>query len=308
MIWAEKYRPRTVEECVLPPKIKDAFKKFVADKNMPNLLLSGPAGIGKTSVAKAVLNECGFDHILINGSLKGNIDTLRNEIMAYASTTSFTGGRKYVILDEADYLNANSTQPALRNFMEEFSKNCGFILTCNFKNRLIDPLQSRCSTVDFTMTKDEKAACLVQFLKRVEWILESEKVPYDKPSVAKLITRHFPDFRKVLNDLQRYAANGKIDSGVLASMSDESFKRLVGFLKEKNFTEMRKWVAQNSDLEPHVIFRSLYDASHDLMVPASVPQMVIHLAEYDYKSAFVVDQEVNVVAALTEIMADCKWK
>lgn len=308
MIWAEKYRPRTVEECVLPPKIKDAFKKFVADKNMPNLLLSGPAGIGKTSVAKAVLNECGFDHILINGSLKGNIDTLRNEIMAYASTTSFTGGRKYVILDEADYLNANSTQPALRNFMEEFSKNCGFILTCNFKNRLIDPLQSRCSTVDFTMTKDEKAACLVQFLKRVEWILESEKVPYDKPSVAKLITRHFPDFRKVLNDLQRYAANGKIDSGVLASMSDESFKRLVGFLKEKNFTEMRKWVAQNSDLEPHVIFRSLYDASHDLMVPTSVPQMVIHLAEYDYKSAFVVDQEVNVVAALTEIMADCKWK
>jgi len=306
-LWVEKYRPKRISECILPTNLKVVFQEFVNKKNIPNLLLTGSPGVGKTTVARAMLEEVNADYIVINGSMNGNIDTLRNEIMQFASTVSFTGGRKYVILDEADYLNPNSTQPALRNFMEEFSNNCGFILTCNFKNRIIDPLHSRCSVVDFNIPKDEKMKLASQFLNRVNGILVHEDVDFDKKVVAELITKHFPDWRRVLNELQRYSATGSIDSGLLAENGDGSIKELVEHLKAKSFTEMRKWVAQNNDIDTTALFRKLYDTASTYLEARSVPQLVLLLADYQHKAAFVADHEINMVACFTEIMTDCEF-
>ena len=306
-LWVEKYRPSQIKDCVLPEELKKTFQEFVKKNYIPNLLLTGSPGVGKTTVARAMLQECNFDYIMINGSMNGNIDTLRTDIRNFASTVSLTGNRKYVILDEADYLNPQSTQPALRNFMEEYSKNCGFILTCNFRNRIIQPLHSRCSVIEFNVKGAEKADCARNFMSRVCNILDNENITYEKKVVASLITKHFPDWRRVINELQRYSASGHIDTGILVNIGDDNFNNLIKYLKEKNFKEMRKWVGQNTDIEPTVIYRKIYDYSNEKMKPNSIPQLVIHLAEYSYKSAFVADQEVNLVACLTEVMADCEW-
>jgi replication-associated recombination protein RarA len=307
-LWVEKYRPHTLDDVILPSETKKIFQQFVDQENIPNLLLSGSAGVGKTTVAKAMLDMLGADYIVVNGSLSGNIDTLRNEIMNFATTVSFSEGRKYVILDEADYLNPQSTQPALRNFMEEYSKNCGFILTCNFKNRIISPLQSRCSTVDFTYTKGDAPKLAGEFFKRVCSILEQENVPYEKAVVAEIIQKFYPDWRRVLNELQKYSATGKIDTGMLANSTEESFAALIGLLKEKNFSGMRKWVAMNVDSDPTALMRKIYDRSTEKLKPNSIPQLVLLIADYQYKAAFVSDQEVNLVAFLTQMMADCEFK
>jgi len=307
-LFVEKYRPHKISDCILPNNLKTVFQKFVDDKAIPNLLLSGGSGVGKTTVARAMLDEINGDYIIINGSMNGNIDTLRNDIRNYAATVSFTSDRKYVILDEADYLNANSTQPALRNFMEEFSSNCGFILTCNFKNRIIAPLHSRCSVIDFKIDASEKAELATQFLKRTYTILEAEGIEYDKRVVAQLITKFFPDWRRVLNELQRHAATGKIDAGILAQVADVDLKDIIKHLKERDFTSMRKWVAQNNAMETNTLFRKLYESAYDYLKPESVPQLVLILGDYQYKSAFVVDQEINIAACLTSIMADCQFK
>jgi DNA polymerase III delta prime subunit len=288
--------------------LKQTFQEFVDKGKVPNLLLSGGPGVGKTTVARAMLEEIGADYIIINGSMNGNIDTLRNDIMHFASTVSFAGGRKYVILDEADYLNPNSTQPALRNFMEEFSNNCGFILTCNFKNRIIEPLHSRCSVVDFIIPKQDKLVVGKSFFDRVKNILTEEKITFDKAVVAELVTRHYPDWRRVINELQRYSANGSIDSGILANTGDASIKELICHLKAKSFTEMRKWVAENSDTDTTTLFRKLYDASSVFLETRSIPQLIVLLADYQYKAAFVADHEINTVACFTEIMSSCEFK
>lgn len=307
-LWVEKYRPRTIADTILPPSLKAVFQQFVDDENIPNLLLAGRAGVGKTTVARAMLDELGADYIVINGSMHGNIDTLRVDILNFASTVSFSGGRKYVILDEADYLNPNSTQPALRNFMEQYSKNCGFILTCNFKNKLIEPLQSRCSVVEFTIPKAEKPKLAVLFYKRVIDILQKENVQFDSKAVAALIEKHFPDWRRVLNELQRYSATGKIDVGMLTNLQDESFDQLVGFLKNREFSNIRKWVGENSDIDVPTFFRKFYDRASDLMDPPSVAQLVLIIAKYQYQAAFVVDHEINLAACMTEVMVECTFK
>lgn len=306
-LWSQLYRPKTVEQCILPSDLKKVFQQFVDNGSIPNMLLTGRAGVGKTTIARAMLEQLECDYMIINGSMNGNIDTLRNDISQYASSMSLTGGRKYVILDEADYLNPNSTQPALRNFMEEFSKNCGFILTCNFKNRIIEPLHSRCTVIDFKIPNSEKARMATQFMKRVKGILENEKVQYEDAAVAELISKHFPDWRRVLNELQRYAATGKIDTGILVNVGDESFKNLFGMLKSKSFTQMRKWVGENSDIESSVLFRKIYDSASAYIKPASIPQLVLILGDYQYKAAFVADPEINIVACLTMIMTECEF-
>ena len=303
-LWVEKYRPNRLEDCILPDELKNTFQQFINQQNIPNLLLSGSAGVGKTTVAKAMLEELGADYIVVNGSLHGNIDTLRTEIMNFATTVSFSEGRKYVILDEADYLNPQSTQPALRNFMEEYSKNCGFILTCNFKNRIIEPLQSRCSVVDFLFPKKLAPSLAGSFFTRVKTILDEEQVKYDEKVLAEIIQRHFPDWRRVLNELQRYSVSGIIDIGILSNSSQNAFKSLIALLKGKQFSDMRKWVAQNIDSDPTSIMRQLYDSSSEVIKASSIPQLVLLIGEYQYKSAFVADQEVNLVAFLTQVMAD----
>lgn len=307
-LWVEKYRPKTIATTILPQDLKATFQKFVDDRNVPNLLLTGRAGVGKTTVARAMLEELDSDYIVINGSLNGNIDTLRNDIMNFASSVSLSGGRKYVILDEADYLNANSTQPALRNFMEEYSKNCGFILTCNFKNRIIDPLHSRCSVVEFKIPSAEKPKMAAGFYRRVMDILTQEGVQADGKVVAELITKHFPDWRRVINELQRYSATGKIDTGILADFTEDNFSSLINMMKNKNFTGARKWVAENVDIEYNVLFRRLYDQAHVLMTSGSIPQLVTILADYQYKAAFAADQEINIAACVAEIMVTAEWK
>ena len=307
-LWVEKYRPNRLEDCILPDELKNTFQQFINQQNIPNLLLSGSAGVGKTTVAKAMLEELGADYIVVNGSLHGNIDTLRTEIMNFATTVSFSEGRKYVILDEADYLNPQSTQPALRNFMEEYSKNCGFILTCNFKNRIIEPLQSRCSVIDFLFPKKLAPSLAGSFFTRVKTILDEEEVKYDEKVLAEIIQRHFPDWRRVLNELQRYSVSGIIDIGILSNSSQNAFKSLIALLKGKQFSDMRKWVAQNIDSDPTSIMRQLYDSSSEVIKPSSIPQLVLLIGEYQYKSAFVADQEVNLVAFLTQVMADVEFK
>lgn len=308
-LWVEKYRPKVVQETILPEGLKATFQQFVDQDNVPNLLLSGRAGVGKTTIAKAMLESMGSDYIIINGSMNGNIDTLRIEISNFASSVSFAGGRKYVILDEADYLNPNSTQPALRNFMEEYSKNCGFILTCNFKNRIIEPLHSRCSVIEFNIPNGEKAQMAQQFYKRVCHILNEEGVKYDNKAVASMVQSHFPDWRRCLNELQRYSATGSIDSGILKNQSADNIEKLFKLMKDKNFTEVRKWVAVNNDIDSSALYRYMYDIlPTKLKSTQSIADVIIILAEYQYKEAFVANPEINRVAALATIMAEADWK
>jgi len=275
---------------------------------LPNFLLCGTAGTGKTTVAKALCNEIGAEYMFINGSEESGIDVLRTKIKSFASSVSLTDAKKVVILDEADYLNPNSTQPALRAFIEEFSANCRFILTCNFKNRIIEPLHSRCAVIEFKIDNSEKKGIIVSFYKRVTQILKTEGIEFDQQVVAELISKHFPDYRRILNELQRYSVSGKIDTGILVNVSEESYKTLIKLMKEKDFTEVRKWVGKNSDADSGSLFRQLYDSSSATMEPASIPQLVLTLADYQYKAAFVADHELNIMAALTEIMANCKFK
>jgi DNA polymerase III delta prime subunit len=307
LLWVEKYRPARIEDCILPDGIKETFQEFVKRKEIPNLLLSGTAGVGKTTVAKALCNEVGCDYIIINGSDESGIDVLRNKIKNYASSVSLMGGRKVVIIDEADYLNPNSTQPALRGAIEEFASNCSFIFTCNFKNRIIDPIHSRCSVIDFKIN-GSKPKLATQLFKRIENILSQEKVEYDKEVVAAVITKHFPDNRRILNELQRYSVGGVIDKGILASVSDIQLADLLRALKEKDFASARKWVTNNLDNDPARIFRKLYDSLYESLKPQSVPQLVLILAKYQYQAAFVADSEINLIACLTEIMVDCEFK
>jgi DNA polymerase III delta prime subunit len=307
-LWVEKYRPKKIEDTILPAELKETFQQFVNQENIPNLLLNGPAGCGKTTVARAMLEELGCDYIIINGSMNGNIDTLRNEIKNFASAVSLSGGRKYVILDEADYLNANSTQPALRNFMEEYSKNCGFILTCNFKNRIIDPLHSRCTVIDFKIKKSELPTLATQMMKRLTGILIKENIEFDKAVVAEVLKKHFPDWRRVINELQRYSATGKIDSGILVNLQEVSLKELMNLLKGRDFTNMRKWVGENIDNDADVIYRKIFDQANQYLTTSSVPMVVLIIGKYQYQHAFAADTEINLVCCLTEIMMEAEWK
>lgn len=308
VLWVERYRPQVIADTILPEKTKEMFKKFVNDNNVPNLLLTGGPGVGKTTIAKAMLEELGCDYKIMNGSLNVNIDSIRYDISTYASSVSLQGGRKYVIFDEADYLNAANVQPALRNFIEEYSSNCGFIFTCNFKNRIIQPLRSRLSEVDFSIETNERPKLAMQFMKRVVQILQQENVEFDQNVVAKVIQKHFPDFRRVLTELQSYAASGKIDEGIFVNLKQESLDELFRLLKEKNFTEMRKWVAKNSDQDMNELFRRIYDMSADKIEMKSMPGFVVTLADYQYKANFVADLEVNMVAFLTEVMMEASFK
>lgn len=307
-LFVEKYRPKTVSETILPDNLKATFQQFVDQKNIPNLLLSGGPGVGKTTIARAMLEELECDYMIINGSLNGNIDTLRTTILNFASSVSLAGGRKYIILDEADYLNPNSTQPALRNFMEEFSVNCGFILTCNFKNKIIDPLQSRCSVVDFKISKDDKAKLALQFLKRTLEILKIENIEADKNVVAEVVKKYFPDWRRCLNELQRYSATGKIDTGILSDFQEITLKALLEAMKAKDFTSVRKWVAENSDMDSSTFYRKLYDTAASHFTPVGVAQLVLILGKYQYQEAFVADREINTAAMCVEIMLQADFK
>ena len=308
ILWVEKYRPNTIDDAILPSELKKTFSKFVTNGECPNLLLSGSAGCGKTTVAKAMLEQLGCTYMMINGSEESGIDVLRNKIKNFASTVSLEGGRKYVILDEADYLNPQSTQPALRGFIEEFSKNCGFILTCNFRNRIIEPLHSRCSTVEFRIPAEEKPQLAMDFMKRCGNILDSENVKYNKKVVASLIQKFFPDWRRVLNELQRYSASGEIDAGILVNLSEDSVKELLSFLKNKEFTNVRRWIVNNLDNDPSRIYRRIYDSLYDNLDNRTIPNAVLVLADYSYKSAFVADQEINLLACMTELMQNCEFK
>ena len=306
LLWTEKYRPQAIEDCILPERLKLPFQEYVNQKQIPNLLLSGGAGVGKTTVAKAMCHEIGCDYMVINGSDESGIDVFRTKIKNYASSMSLSGGRKVIIIDEADYLNPNSTQPALRNAIEEFAGNCSFIFTCNYKNRIIEPLHSRCAVIDFGLKNGEKAKMASAFFKRIQSILQSEKVEFDDKVIAELVKKHFPDFRRVLNELQRYSQFGKIDTGILSQISDVSTTEIVKFVSSKDFGSIRKWVASN-EIDSNTLFRKLYDAMYDTMKPQSIPQAVLILADYQYKAAFVADQEINTVACLTELMVNCEF-
>ena len=307
-LWVEKYRPNTIRDCILPDELKKTFGLFVQDKHIPNMILSGGPGVGKTTVAKAMIDEIGSTYMMINGSEESGIDVLRTKIKNFASTVSLEGGRKYLIIDEADYLNPQSTQPALRGFMEEFHKNCGFILTCNFKNRLIPPLHSRCSVVDFIIPNEQKPKLASRFFARVGDILNSEGVKFEPKAVAELMNKFFPDWRRVLNELQRYSASGQIDAGVLVNLSENNLNELYGYLKDKNITEVRKWVVNNLDNDPIHIFRRIYDSLYDYLDSSTIPHAVVILGEYQFKSAFVADQEINLLAFFTELMGQVKFK
>ena len=307
-LWVEEYRPKDVKSCILPKDLKDTFLEFIKKGDIPNLILSGGPGVGKTTIAKAVLDELNCTNIMINGSEESGIDVLRTKIKNFASTVSLHGGRKYIILDEADYLNPQSTQPALRGFMEEFHKNCGFILTCNYKNRLIPALHSRCGVVEFTIPNSEKPKLASQFFKRVEIILQEKNVKYDKRVIAEVINKHFPDWRRILNELQRYSVSGTIDAGILVNISEVNIKELMLSMKNKEFTNVRRWVVDNLDNDPVRLLKSIYDNMYEYVDGPSIPHVVVILGEYQYKSAFVADQEINLMACFTEIMARAKFK
>ena len=307
-LWVEKYRPSDVQSCVLPKQLKKTLLEFVAAGELPNVTFSGGPGVGKTTAAKALLDELGLTYMMVNGSEESGIDVLRTKIKNFASTVSLHGGRKYLILDEADYLNPQSTQPALRGFIEEFSANCGFILTCNYVNRIIPALISRCPTYDFSIPKDEKQELAGDFFKHSLEILKEENVNFEPKAVAALVQKHFPDWRRVLNELQRYSVSGNIDAGILVNIQSDNIKELMGHMKRKEFTDVRKWVVNNLDNDPVRLFRSLYDNLYDCVDGSTIPHVVVILGEYQYKSAFVADQEINTLACLTEIMARGKFK
>ena len=310
-LWVEKYRPNKIKDCILTEELKDTFSKFVDQGEIPNLLLTGTAGTGKTTVARALCEEIGADYIIINGSDEGRqIDTLRNKIKNFASTVSLTeeSNHKVVIVDEADYMNADSVQPALRNFIETFYNNCRFIFTCNYKNKILPALHSRCTVVDFRITNGQKVKTATALLKRLGKILKDEEIEFDKKVLAELIQKYYPDFRRTINELQRYSVRGKIDSGILFNLSEANHKELIAVLKEKRFNDMRKWVVQNLDKEPSSLFTGIYNVLYQYLNPQSVPQAVLIIAGYQYKAAFVADQEINTVACLTELMANCKFK
>ena len=307
-LWVEQYRPKDIESCVVPKTLKDTLTDFVSEGKLPNLILFGPPGVGKTTAAKALIEKINATYIMINGSEESGIDVLRTKIKNFASTVSLHGGRKYVILDEADYLNPQSTQPALRGFIEEFHKNCGFVFTCNYKNRLIPPLHSRCSVIDFSIPNSEKQKLASEFFKRVIAILQDQNIEYDKRVVAEVINKYFPDWRRVLNELQRYSVSGAIDAGILVDIAEVNIKELMHSMKNKEFTNVRKWTVNNLDNDPVRLFRRIYDNLYDYVDSNSIPHVVVVLGEYQYKAAFVADQEINLMACLTEIMARAKFK
>lgn len=307
-LWVEKYRPQTIDDCILPLSLKQTFKDMVAKGEPQNLLLSGTAGTGKTTVAKALCNEFKVDYIMINCSEDGNIDTLRTKIRQFASTVSFEGDRKkVVILDEFDYSNAQSIQPALRGAIEEFSNNCRFIITCNYKSRIIEPIHSRCTCIDFTIQQSDRTAICMELLNRCQYILKAEAIKSDPKILSKLIIKHFPDFRRILNELQRYSVSGVIDEGILVNVADTEIKNLISYMKAKDFSSVRKWVAMNVHLSHNDIFRKIYDNLFETMPKASIPQAILIIGEYQYKSAFVADQEINMVAFLVEMMLSCEF-
>lgn len=305
-LWVEKYRPKTIDDCILPKELKDYFLNVVRKGDIQNMLLCGTAGTGKTTVARALCEQLNCDYIIINGSEESGIDVLRTKIKSFASTVSFTGNTKVVILDEADYLNPNSTQPALRGFIEEFANNCRFIFTCNFKNRIIQPLHSRCAVIEFKIPNDERPKLAAQFFRRLSDVMSFESIKFDPKVMAKVVEKHFPDFRRTLNELQKYAQSGAIDEGILVNIGDANMNELVSSLKAKDWKKMRTWVVNNLDNDPVTLFRKIYDT----LIPLTnqVPQLVLTIADYQYKSAFVSDQEINLVACLTEVMASVELK
>jgi len=307
-LWVEKYRPKTIDQCILSDTIKGTLEDLVKEEKVPNLMFTGPAGVGKTTVARAICDMTNSDYIIINGSDEGRmIDTLRTKMTQFCSTISLQGGRKVVIIDEADYMNPDSVQPAMRGFIEKFADNCSFIFTCNYKNRIIEPIHSRCAVVDFTLPKSEKPAIAQQFMIRCGVILSEENVEHDKNVIAALINKHFPDFRRVLNEMQRYSTSGTIDSGILANIGELNLNQLVTALREKNFPNMRQWVTSNVDNDPASVYRKIYDKLYEVVDKGSIPQAVLIIADYQYKSAFVADQEINLVACLIELMAECEF-
>ena len=309
-LWVEKYRPKTIQECILPQSIKNTFQEFVEKGEIPNLLLSGPAGCGKTTIARALCEELGADYIIINGSDEGRfLDTVRNQAKNFASTVSLsqTGTHKVIIIDEADN-TTHDVQLLLRANIETFYSNCRFIFTCNYKNKLVEPLHSRCACIEFGLTKKQKPEIAAEFFKRLNGILDTERVQADTKVLFELINKHFPDWRRVLNECQRYSSSGRIDSSILAEFSDVKTSDLIRKLKEKNFTEVRKWVVSNLDNDPSIILRRVYEALTDTVVPPSIPVAVLIIAKYQYQIAFCADQEINLLAALTEIMCECEFK
>ena len=306
-LWVEKYRPHTIADCILPEEYKSTFQSYVDRKEIPHLLLCGGPGVGKTTVAKALCDEIGCDYLMINGSDESGIDTFRVKIKNYASSMSLGGGKKVIIIDEADYLNPNSVMPAMRGAMEEFAHNCTFIMTCNYKNRIIEPLHSRCAVIEFKLRKEDKPKMAMAFMKRASEILNIEKIPFDKAVLAEVVKKHFPDYRRVLNELQRYSVSGKIDSGILSSVADVSLNDLVTALKDQNFAAMRKWVADFGGDDPARVYRKIYDSLYDIIDKSTIPNAVVILARYQYQAAFVADQELNLTACLTEMMVECKF-
>jgi DNA polymerase III delta prime subunit len=309
-LFVEKYRPQVIDDCILPDDIKKTFNGFVAKGEIPNLLLAGPPGIGKTTIAKALCKELGADYYVINGSDEGRfLDTVRNQAKNFASTVSLTGSSKHkvIIIDEADN-TGNDVQLLLRANIETFYSNCRFIFTCNYKNKIIEPLHSRCAVIDFTIKGKQRVQLAGSFFQRLQKILDQEKIEYDQKVVAELVTKHFPDFRRVLNECQRYSTGGKIDSGILASFSDIAVNDLIKYLKEKDFAEVRKWVVSNLDNDSSVVLRRVYDSLYDALLPASIPAAVLVIAKYQYQIAFVADQEINLLAALTELMCECEFR
>ena len=307
-LFVEKYRPKSIKDCILPEQLKDTFSKMVSSGSTQNLLLCGPAGTGKTSVARAICNDLDAESILINCSEDGNIDTLRTKIRSFASSISLNGNSKVVILDEFDYSNANSIQPALRGAIEEFASNCRFILTCNYKNRIISPIHSRCTNIEFTIPSAEKPILARSILERIQYILSEENIPYESEVLVKLIMKHFPDIRRMLNEIQRYSVSGNIDVGILSNFDQIRIHDLISAMKDKNFTESRKWIISNLDNSPPELFRKIYDTMYIALEKASIPEAILIIAEYQYKSAFVADQEINFVACVVELMMRCNFK